>query len=188
MIALLGVVGALALEPVEPQSTPALQREPCEGSGMVAQPVSKIVGTAEAIVLHECGESDLRGLLAIHTAGVWFIAPNSWISLERVSSNIIRRIAFARDHLGAGELANGTKSIVYTIETLNGTQGALRIGRTIVCTTGRDIACSKAVAFACEAESCTAPRLSRGVLIVRDADDGEQRYTVNAATESEPPR
>ena len=187
MIALLGVIGSLALEPVEPQPKPALQSEPCEGSGMVARG-SKVVGTAEAWVLHECGDSDLRGLLAIHTAGVWFIAPNSWISLERVSSNIIRRVQFVRDHLGAGELANGTKSVIHTIETLNGTQGALRFGRTIVCTTGRDIACSKPVAFACEPDSCTAPRLSRGVLIVRDADEGEQRYAVSSETATEPQR
>ena len=187
MIALLGVVGTLALEPIEPQFAPVLQSEPCEGFGMVAQ-MSRVVGTAEATVLHECGATDLRGVLAIHTAGVWFVAPNSWISLERVSSNIRRRVSFVRDHLGSGELASGTKAILYTIETLNGTTGALRFGRAIVCATGRDVACSKPVAFACEADSCTAPRLSRGVLIVADADEGEQRYAVSQEPATEPQR
>lgn len=187
MIALLGIVGTLALEPVEPQSPPSLQTEPCEGAGLVAQ-AKTIVGTAEAIVLHECGDMDLRGLLAIHTAGVWFIAQNSWITLERVSSNIIRRVSFVRDHLSSGQLANGTKAVLYTIETLNGTLGAFRVGRTIVCTTGRDIACTRPVAFACGADTCTAPRVSRGMLIVADADDGEQRYALSAEPATEPLR
>ena len=187
MIALLGVLGSLALDPVEPQPAPALQSDPCEGSGVVAR-ASKVVGTARATVLHECGAGDLRGFLAIRTAERWFIAPNGWISLERVSSNIIRRVAFVRDHLGTGELASGVRAAIYTIETLNGTNGALRFGRTIVCTTGPDVACTTPVAFACEADSCTAPRLSRGVLIVKDADEGEQRYALSARTESEPSR
>ncbi len=187
MIALLGVLGSLALEPVEPRTAPAVQSEPCEGAGVVAR-ASRVVGTAEALVLHECGSAESRGLLAIHTAGVWFVAPNSWIAFERVSSNIIRRVQLVRDHLGAGELANGTKAILYTIETLNGTTGALRIGRTIVCSTGRDIACSKPIAYVCANDSCTAPRLSRGVLIVTDADDGVQRYAVSSEPASEPQR
>ena len=188
MIALLGVLSSLALEPIEPlPQAPALQTEPCEGSGMIAHD-ERVVGTVRAVVLHECGAPELRGLVAIRSAQRWFLAPAGWISLEHVSSNIIRRVTFVRDHLGSGELASGAKAVIYTIETLNGTMGALRFGRAVVCTTGPDVACSTAVAFACEADGCTAPKLSRGVLIVHDADDGEQRYAVSAGTGTEPPR
>jgi hypothetical protein len=48
----------------------------------------------------------------------------------------------------------------------------------MVCSVGATVACGDALAFACETDSCTAPKLRRGVLIIQDADEGEQRYTV----------
>lgn len=180
-----GVVEELALEPVEPlPQAPALQAATCEGRGMLAR-TSRVVGTARATVVHECGEADTRGLLALRTGERWFLAPNGWVSLERVTSNIIRRITFARDHLGTGELAGGAAAVVYTLETLNGTKDPLRVGRVLVCSTGPAVACARPIAFSCEPGGCTAPRLSRGVLIVDDADDGELRYTLRDAEETD---
>ncbi len=160
--------------------------EPC-ASGVVARS-ERVIGTARIIVVHDCGaDADARsGGLAIRSADRWFFSSNGLVELERVSSNIIRRVRFVREHLDSGLLANGTTAAVYTIETMNGTAGAMRFGRVMVCSVGATVACGESIVFACGEDSCTAPKLSRGVLIVHDADEGEQRFAVRFATELAP--
>ncbi|MBL9017888.1 MAG: hypothetical protein JNL83_27120 [Myxococcales bacterium] len=173
--------GSLQLTAVAPSATLALETAPCV-RGLRARS-SRVIGTARVTVVHDCeGDAEARSAgLAIRSADRWFFSSNGLVALERVSSNIIRRVTFAREHLSAGVLASGEPAAIYTIETINGTAGALRFGRVLVCTVRAEVACSEPLAFACAAESCTAPRLSRGVLIVHDADEGEQRYAVAMA-------
>ena len=129
MMAVLDLVGSLILQTFAPTATVPLQAEPCT-QGVVARS-SHVIGTTRVMVVHDCdGDTDARsGALAIRSADRWFFASNGLVDLERVSGGIIRRVTFVREHVASGELANGTKAAVYTIETMNGTAGAMRFGR-----------------------------------------------------------
>ena len=188
MIALVGVVGSLTLELLAPTAALPLESEPCV-QGLLARS-SRVIATSRVTVVHDCTDDlDARsGGLAIRSADRWFFKSSSLVHLERVSSNIIRRVRFVREHLDSGELADGTKAAVYTIETMNGTAGALRFGHVLVCSLEPAVACGEPLAFACDENSCVAPKLSRGMLIVRDTDEGEQRYAVTVSRETAPPR